>query len=176
MENLHIDPSKVPQNKKTSKTAHQVEVVDSWEDEDVESGAETPVEAPGPSLKQVASNDLPPGPPPPTPISPPQSNLYDDWSSSSLLGSRPAYLRGSEPGTPKSDSDSERKRPEKTTAAAGRMIAASLGMKAPKKTEEQRQYDRAMREQEMKRRNREKEGRERERIAEEKVKAAVWDS
>jgi hypothetical protein len=55
------------------------------------------------------------------------------------------------------------------------MIAAGLGMKAQKKTEEQRQYDRAVREQEMRRRNREKEEREREKEADEKIKSAVWD-
>lgn len=49
-------------------------------------------------------------------------------------------------------------------------------MKAPKKTEEQRQYDRAMREQEIRRRNKEKEEKEREREADEKAKAAIWDS
>ncbi len=56
------------------------------------------------------------------------------------------------------------------------MIAAGLGIKAPKKTEEQKQYDRAVREQEIRRKNKEKEDREREREADEKLKAAVWDS
>jgi hypothetical protein len=55
------------------------------------------------------------------------------------------------------------------------MIAAGLGMKPQKKTDEQKLYDRAVKEQEIKRRNREKEDKEREREAEEKIKAAVWD-
>jgi hypothetical protein len=56
------------------------------------------------------------------------------------------------------------------------MIAASLGLKAPKKTEEQRKYDRAMKEQEIKRRSREKELKEQEALDDEKAKAAVWDA
>jgi hypothetical protein len=56
------------------------------------------------------------------------------------------------------------------------MIAAGLGVRAPKKTEEQREYDRAVREQEIKRKNREREDRERERNEDERAKNAVWDS
>lgn len=37
-------------------------------------------------------------------------------------------------------------RPDKTTAPAARMIAAGLGQKVPKRTEEQRAYERAVRE------------------------------
>lgn len=55
------------------------------------------------------------------------------------------------------------------------MIAAGLGVKAPKKTEEQKQYDRAVKEQEIKRKNREREERERQLADEERAKAAVWD-
>jgi hypothetical protein len=56
------------------------------------------------------------------------------------------------------------------------MIAAGLGVRAPKKTDEQRQYDRAVKEQEIKRKNREKEDQERERVEDEKARNAVWDS
>jgi len=56
------------------------------------------------------------------------------------------------------------------------MIAGALGIKAPKKTEEQKQYDKALKDAEIKRKNREKEQRERERLEDEKAKAAVWDS
>ena len=55
------------------------------------------------------------------------------------------------------------------------MIAGALGIRAPKRTEEQRKYDRAVKEQEIKRRNREREEREQEREEEEKAKNAVWD-
>jgi hypothetical protein len=180
MDRLHIDPLKAAFAHNASKSRQKAEVSESWEDEDVESGNVTPTEAPGPSLKPVTSNDdLSPNPPPPTPISSSMSNSQD-WSAEGVLaGARPGVKTSPGPGTPRSfedDSNSERRRPEKTTATAGRMIAASLGMKVPKKTEEQRQYDRAVREQEIKRRNREKEQKEQDRAADEKAKAAVWDS
>lgn len=67
------------------------------------------------------------------------------------------------------------KRPEKQTAVANRMIAGALGIRAPKRTEEQRAYDRAMREKEAKRREREKELENMRRKEEEKAKAAIWE-
>jgi hypothetical protein len=54
------------------------------------------------------------------------------------------------------------------------MIAGALGLKAPKKTEEQRAYDRAVKEKEMKRRNLEKEAAARAKEEAEKAKSAVW--
>jgi len=66
-------------------------------------------------------------------------------------------------------------RPEKTTASAARMIAGALGVKAPKRTEEQRQYDKAVREKEMKRKEREKEEKKQEEAQRERAKAAIWD-
>ena len=75
-----------------------------------------------------------------------------------------------------SDTRAERtRRPEKTDAVAKRMIAGALGVKAPKKTEEQRAYDRAVKEKEIKRRNAEKEEKVRQMEEAEKAKAAVWD-
>ena len=75
-----------------------------------------------------------------------------------------------------SDFRSERSntRPEKTDAVAKRMIAGALGVKAPKRTDEQRAYDRAVKEKEMKRRNQEKEGAARAKEESERAKAAVW--
>jgi hypothetical protein len=74
-----------------------------------------------------------------------------------------------------SDFREERRRPEKSTAVAGRLIAGALGVKAPKKTDEQRAYERSIKEQEIRRRNREKEQREKERLDDEEAKASVWD-
>lgn len=65
-------------------------------------------------------------------------------------------------------------RPEKTDAAAKRMIAGALGVKAPKRTEEQMAYDKAIREKEVKRRNLEKEAVAKAKEEEEAAKAAVW--
>ena len=175
MEGLHIDPLKAALHKNTLKT-QQKDVSESWEDEELESGNDTPTEAPGPTLRHITSNDISPNPPPPTPISPSMSSSYD-WTPAGVLGGgRPLPRSNSGPGTPRSDDESDRKRPEKTNAVAGRMIAAGLGMKAPKKTEEQKQYDRSMKEQEIRRRNREKVDKEHERMEDEKAKAAVWES
>ncbi|PGG95099.1 hypothetical protein AJ79_10266 [Helicocarpus griseus UAMH5409] len=55
------------------------------------------------------------------------------------------------------------------------MIAGALGIRAPKRTEEQRAYDRAMREKEAKRREREREAEAARRREEERAKAAVWE-
>jgi len=51
-----------------------------------------------------------------------------------------------------------------------------LGVRAPKKTEEQRAYDHAVREQEVRRREREKAERAREAEEDERAKISVWDS
>jgi hypothetical protein len=176
MSALHID---LPSDPKPIGAQKTDAVIDSWEDDDLDdtSNTQTPIEGPGPSLKPVQSQDPALIPPPPTPIS--TGGQYIDWSPAQVLGGGRPSTRPYTPPAPSSsqtDSDKERRRPEKTTAAASRMIAAGLGMKVQKKTEEQKQYDRAMKDQEIKRRNREKEEREREKDAEEKIKAAVWDS
>ena len=166
LQNLRLDPKQF-----RSKQIAETEVSESWEDEELE----TPIEAPGPSLKQVTSNDVGTRPPPPTPISPKQFEY--EWPTQSLAGElKLRSVNSSGTVTPRSDGDADSKRPEKTTAVAGRMIAAGLGMKVPKKTEEQRQYDRAMKEQEIKRKNREKEEQSRAKADDDKAKAAVWDS
>lgn len=67
------------------------------------------------------------------------------------------------------------KRPEKTTAVAGRMIAGALGVRAPRRTEEEREFDRAMRDKERKRRNEEREREKKESEEREARKKAVWD-
>ncbi len=141
---------------------------ESWEDEVAEDG---PVEAPGPSLKQITSNDGP-APPPPTPVSPQNADPFSRrWEGDHVIESGRPTPRN--PGTAR---DSSETRPEKTTSTANRMIAGALGIKAPKKTEEQKQYDNALKEAEIKRKIREKEQREREILEDEKIKAAVWDS
>jgi hypothetical protein len=66
-------------------------------------------------------------------------------------------------------------RPEKTDAVAKRMIAGALGVRAPKQTEEQKAYDRAVKEKETRRRNLEKEVAAKAEEEAEKAKAAVWN-
>lgn len=172
---LHID---LPDGPTPKVLTTKPEVVESWEDDDLSSpddDTQTPTEASAPGLKSAVPKDPALRPPPPTPISPENAEQRIDWSPAQVLGGgRPKPYSPLTPSTP-TDSDVERRRPEKTTATASRLIAAGLGIKPPKKTEEQRQYDRAVREQEIRRRNKEKEDKERQREAEEKAKAAVWD-
>ncbi|PGH34753.1 hypothetical protein GX50_02433 [[Emmonsia] crescens] len=111
--------------------------------------------------------------PPPTPISPQNSSL-PRWIPDlpSATSNIPLPRHAASPPSPPSGMD---KRPEKQTAVANRMIAGALGIRAPKRTEEQRAYDRAMREKEAKRREREKELENMRRKEEEKAKAAIWE-
>lgn len=67
------------------------------------------------------------------------------------------------------------KRQEKTDAVARRMIAGALGIRAPKKTEEERAYERAVREEVIKKQKREKEEKVREEEEREKAKRSVWE-
>lgn len=169
-------PTSVPKqhHHTVKKKKEPAPVADSWEDEvdsasasDPEGGAADISSTSPATSSRFASPALSPsiryteGPldPPPTPISPQTSASQPPW---------PAYGGRSEARSPA-------RRPEKQTAVAGRMIAGALGIRAPKRTEEQRAYDRAVKEQEMKRRNKEKEEAAKAKEEEEKAKAAVWD-
>lgn len=55
------------------------------------------------------------------------------------------------------------------------MIAGALGVRAPKKTNEQKAYERAMKEKEVKRRNKEQEAQARAKADAESAKAAMWN-
>jgi len=55
------------------------------------------------------------------------------------------------------------------------MIAGALGVRAPKRTEEEREYEKAVREKERRNREREKEDQKRRAEDGEKAKKAVWD-
>jgi hypothetical protein len=134
-------------------------LADSWEDEQ-DSGEET--DRP---LSPQQSADYPSAPPP-TPISPTYS-AHSRETFTSPYGYN---------GDAATDSRAERNsRPEKTDAVAKRMIAGALGVKAPKKTEEQRAYERAVKEKEIKRRNQEKEAAAKAKEEAEKAKAAIWN-
>ncbi|CAG8977874.1 hypothetical protein HYALB_00001751 [Hymenoscyphus albidus] len=134
----------------------QSQPADSWEDEANNSSGEESSQPPQPA-------DFPDAPPP-TPASPTafKNQMFTNPYGYSADGS--------------SDARAERvRRPEKTDAVAKRMIAGALGVKAPKKTEEQKAYDRAIKEKEIKRRNAEKEEKKREEEMAEKAKAAIWE-
>jgi hypothetical protein len=151
--NTKEEPTKTTPKLAAKKSKAKEVIADSWEDADSDSGPEAEAESnePTPSVT--------PAPPPPTPMSP-VGGL--PWTSP--VGS-PGPRAGADPG----------RRPEKTDAVARRMIAAGLGLKAPKQTEEQRAYQKSVREQEKKKREQEREE-ERKRQADiEKAKASVWD-
>jgi hypothetical protein len=137
-------------------------VADSWEDEaELSSDDEpTPLQdttSPSTFLSPTMSAEGPLDPPP-TPVSPQTSQPW--FSTTSAPTSAPQ-------GGPD-------RRPEKQTAVAGRLIAGALGIRAPKRTEEQRAYDRATKEQEIKRRNREREEQAKAKEEEERLKTSVW--
>ncbi|RDL42119.1 Uncharacterized protein BP5553_02098 [Venustampulla echinocandica] len=156
---LSINPqaTRAPGSSGTKKKA----VAESWEDEDFESDSGDETDRP---LSPQKSADYPSAPPP-TPSSP------THFMNAETFANPYGYdMNGS------SDVKSERStRPEKTDAVAKRMIAGALGVKAPKKTEEQRAYERAVKEKEIKRRKEEKEAAVRAKEDAEKAKAAVWD-
>lgn len=66
-------------------------------------------------------------------------------------------------------------RPEKTDAVARRMIAGALGVRTPKKTDDQREYEKAVKEKEMKKRDKEREAREEANREAERAKNAIWE-
>lgn len=141
-------------------------VAESWDD-DATSGSDEETERP---LTAQDSNDLPSAPPP-TPVSPTAPKANKDRFISPY---DPDSWTQSVPSPVNQRSDRPSVRPEKTDAVAKRLIAGALGVRAPKKTEEQRAYDRAMREKEMRKRNLEKEAAAKAKEDEEKAKQAIW--
>ncbi len=157
---LTIDPTKKTPAAKSKGRKSKQEVVDSWEDDDISSGSEN-----GDSQPSTASQGVKAGTsaPPPTPISPNYS--VSQAFSSPMIASL----------SPDADSGSASRRPEKTDAVARRMIASALGVKVPKQTEEQKVYDKAMRENERKRRDQERAADKRKLEEAELAKKAVWE-
>lgn len=160
-------------------------VAESWDEDVSASGSDTETEEPSdaPSsrakkdrdslspLATITSADTP-NPPPPTPASP--TGVPFDFPDNVPYGavgggnSRDGSRRGSGAASPA-------RRPDKTTAVAGRLIAGALGVRAPRRTEEEREYDRAMRDKERKRRDEEREREKQERQAAEDRKRSVWE-
>jgi len=150
-------------NRKASTPKKNHPIVDSWEDDDLSSGDETD----RPISPQTSANY--PSAPPPTPIN---GAGYSPFEDGFEAGWGPGG--GSYDDSPRSDRTGANTRPEKTDAVAKRLIAGALGVRAPKKTEEQRAYERAIKEKEVKRRNGEKEARIRAEEEAKRAKAAAW--
>ncbi|KAI0828079.1 hypothetical protein F5Y06DRAFT_283449 [Hypoxylon sp. FL0890] len=162
------DLSLEPPSKVKSKSKKAAPVADSWEDEDVESEPDVI----SPTLDKEAKVDGSGfAAPPPTPASPSYSSGAAPPWQPMPAGSPSSF---SPPGSPASDASGTR-RPEKTDAVARRMIASALGVRAPKPTEEQRAYDRAVREKERKRREEEREAEKKRQEEAERAKAAIWE-
>ena len=153
---LHPKPSKASAAFKKKQP-----VAEAWDDEELEASGD---ENDRPLSPQQSADY--PSAPPPTPISP--STSFAQQTFITPFG-YPAD------GSAAARSERASMRPEKTDAVAKRMIAGALGVKAPKKTEEQKAYDRAIKEKEIKRRHQEKEAAARAKEDAEKAKAAVWD-
>ncbi|KAM4057043.1 hypothetical protein HRG_003894 [Hirsutella rhossiliensis] len=143
---------------KPPKAKKNKEVLDSWEDQD-ELSSEDEVKTPLPRAE--ASSPAPPAP------KSPQFSSPHGWNPDA----EPAV--SASPGG--GDGGPQTRRPEKTDAVARRMIAAGLGLKAPKQTEEQRAYQKSVREQEKRRKEQEKAEEQRRRDDADKARAAIWD-
>jgi hypothetical protein len=159
LKSLAINPT--PSKSSASfKTAQKQQVSESWEDEELEDSAD---EADRPLSNQQSADY--PSAPPPTPISP--STSFKDSSYVNPYGYTDDKASARRPG--------DGRRPDKTDAMAKRMIAGALGVRAPKRTEEQKEYDKAVKEKELKRREKEKEEKAQEQAEKERQKQAIWD-
>ncbi|KAI1344604.1 hypothetical protein F5Y15DRAFT_116714 [Xylariaceae sp. FL0016] len=162
MSNLSLDSS--AHSKPKSKVKKQP-VADSWEDEDLSSEDETSTSTPVNAEKPFSGFAAPP----PTPSSPSYSYKADaNWQSMTGPTSPGASASSASRGL------DETRRPEKTDAVARRMISAALGVRA-RPTEEQRAYDRAVREKEKKRKEEEKEVERQKAEEAQRAKAAIWE-
>ncbi|KAB8289612.1 hypothetical protein EYC80_010528 [Monilinia laxa] len=87
----------------------------------------------------------------------------------------PGKTKQAPPQRPKPQPQTLPQTSPKTDAVARRLIAGALGIRAPKKSDEQREYERVQREKESRRRQEEREESERRRQEEERVKRGVWE-
>ncbi|MCJ1338174.1 hypothetical protein MMC09_003459 [Bachmanniomyces sp. S44760] len=154
-------------SKPKSKSKSKAPIADSWEEE-ASSSSDSDTASPIADLK--TTNDYPRAPPP-TPLSP-RNRGWDSFESPYAPIKNTG--RGGTVTPPRSNFDPST-RPEKTNAVAGRMIAGALGVRAPKKSDEQRAYEKAVRDKELRRRDAEKENRRRDNEEAERAKSAAWD-
>ena len=141
-------------------------VAESWEDEeDAASSSASSDDADGTITPRST-----PGAPPPTPISPSARRGDTTWGDFPSTYSPQSLVGRSSPAqAPISH------RPEKSTATAGRMIAGALGVKTPKKSEEARAYERAIREKESKKIARERDEQKLEEEKREQARRQIWE-
>ncbi|KAG5984790.1 hypothetical protein E4U55_003155 [Claviceps digitariae] len=155
LSSLNLDTAKSNCKPVKPKSKPKKKIVDSWEDDDESSNSDEELRPPAVN-SPVASSTPPPA------------------AFEASYGSVPSWNHATDgPNLPRGGDLT--KRPEKTDAVARRMIAAGLGLKAPKQTEEQKAYQKSVREQEKKKRDQEKEEEQRRREELEMAKAAVWE-
>ena len=149
----------------TSKPRAKSAIADSWEEETLSSGDE--------QTEGLPDTHTVPSAPPPTPMSP---NFKSGRSAMSSMDERYGPSTSS-PGIDSSLLNPARatQRPEKQVNTAGRMIAGALGVRPPKQTEEQKEYARVAKENEIRRREKEKEEKVRGEEERAKARAAVWE-
>lgn len=177
MAKLSLDTSsKSTSSKSKPKPKKREALIDSWEDDESSSSeAEAETKPPTPPVHSDSVNQDGVAAPPPTPLSP----SYGRHGPSGSIGNTAPWLASSGTGGGygygDAQNDSGARRPEKTDAVARRMIASALGVRVPRPTEEQKAYDRSVREKERKRREEKREAERRRQEEAEKAKAAMWN-
>jgi hypothetical protein len=141
-------------------------LAESWEDE-LSASEDTETD----TVSSVAKTDSLPDAPPPTPVSATHPDSREEQRVE-------AYFVENLGGVGRLNTSSSPRRSEiraeKTDAVARRMIAGALGVRAPKKTEEGRQYEKAVRDRERKKRDQEREAQRRAEEDMQRARAAVW--
>lgn len=170
-----LDKLHVAENAPRLAKERSAQLADSWEDE-VTDDTRTDGHAPVQPLSSPVS-DVPQAPPT-SPISP--SVRTKTTSSGSPFQTFPPFgMNGSfeaeGDASPTSSKTDPGRRPEKTISVASRLIAAGIGQKVPRRTQEQREYDQAMKMQEKKKRDNAKEEALRSQREKKKAQAAIWD-
>jgi hypothetical protein len=159
---LKISGTAPKSNKTKQKSSKSKPVVDSWEDEDVDSSEddEDGGVAIAESNKEIANT---------TKETSDDTEVFKEAKDSevSFLQDQSPFYNQQRDTTRVSRLD---KRPEKTMATANRLISSALGVRIPK-TEEQRRFQNSQMENEKKRREKERQKKE----EEEKQKKSVWD-
>lgn len=140
-------------------------VADSWEDEEDAASSASSDDA-----GETGTPRYIPSAPPPTPISPSARRADTAWGEFPSVYSPQSSVGRSNPAQATTSH-----RPEKSTATAGRMIAGALGVKTPKRSEEAKAYERAVREKESKRIARERDERKMEEERRQQARRQVWE-
>jgi hypothetical protein len=152
-------------NKPTTKVA------DSWEEEEEASSEPQPSNSTNSTSKQPSDT----APVPKSSYIPPHLKYRSAAPSPPSRSTTPPSRSTTPSASTTASSTTSERRPEKTNAVAHRLIAGALGVKVPRRTEEQRAYDKAMREQEKRKRDQEREAKKKAEEDAAKAKAAIWD-